>query len=86
MYNRDELSRLICGIIGAIAAMILLLAVIESGLLPLAIGLGIAVFAATLAVSRQWQPALWAGGGVAATIATIGAFNVLAPGWYQNFI
>lgn len=83
MYNRDAPVLLI---IGVIAAIILLFAVIQSGLLPLAIGLGVVAFAATLVVSRQWQPALWAGGGVTGAIAMIGAFNVLAPGWYQNLL
>ena len=83
MNNRDAPVLLI---VGAIAAIILLFAVIQSGLLPLAIGLGVVAFAATLAVSRQWQPALWVGGGVTIAIAMIGAFNVLSPGWYQNLI
>ena len=81
MYNKDAPVLLI---IGVIAAIILLFAVIQSGLLLLAIEIGVVAFAATLVVSRQWQPALWTGGSVAGVIAMIGAFNVLAPGWHQN--
>lgn len=83
MDNRDPALLIVC-VIGFVAAVILLYAVIQSGLLPLAIGLGLVAFAATLAVSRQWMLGLGAGGGVTATIAMIGALNVLAPGWYQN--
>lgn len=83
MDNRDPAPLIVCAI-GFVAASILLYAVIESGLLPLAIGLGVVVFVATLVVSRQWMLGLWAGGYVTAAIAMIGAFNVLAPGWYQN--
>ena len=83
MDNRDP-ALLIGGTIGIVAVIIWLYAVIESGLLPLAIGLGIVTFAATLAVSRQWMLGLWAGGYVTVAIAVIGALNVLAPGWYQN--
>ncbi|MDD9995380.1 MAG: hypothetical protein OXS35_06505 [Dehalococcoidia bacterium] len=86
MRNDNALGIVVAGAVVVVAAAIFLHAVIESGFLPWAVGLGVVAIIGTLVASRQWLLSLWAGGVVAATVATIGAFNVLAPGWYQNLI
>ena len=72
--------------VAGVFLLILLLAAIQSGVIPWAILFGTLAFVAALWLFRQWQPALWTGGSVAGAITAIGILNVLAPGWHQNLI
>ncbi len=69
--------------VGIVAVLVVVAAAIQSGLLPWAFLSGVAVFTAVFIYSREWQPASWAGGSVAALVTLIGILNVLAPGWHN---
>lgn len=86
MSKRSEQEALIIGAIAFVAAGVIVIAAIQSGLLPWAFLLGILTFAATLVLSRDLKLASGAGGMVAMLITMIGVANVLSPGWHQDLL
>ena len=81
--NSDQAVALV---IGPVLAIVLVAAVLASGVLPYAILLGALASGAAGLISRKAEPALWAGGVTSILIMLVGAFNVLVPGWHNNLV
>lgn len=58
----------------------------QSGVLPWAIGGGVAVAGVVLWYTHEWGTAGIAGGIAAAVILLLGGMSVLSPGWYQGVL
>ena len=72
--------------LGIGALLVFAAAVLASGLLVPAILLGVLASGATWAIFRDGRLAAGAGVAVALLVMTVGALNVLSPGWFQALI
>ena len=69
-----------------IGTLVILILVIDSGVLPLAIFLGLVIFGATWFASRDLRTSALAGGGTTGVVSLLGVLAMLSPGWYQNLL
>ena len=83
LTNQKNIGPIIAGGLGALAILAL---VFESGVLPLAIFLGLVAFGATWFASRDLKTSALTGGGTTGVASLLGVLAMLSPGWYQNLL